>query len=71
MDTRAVISGAQRMAAAAKDGTLKLADGTYTFTFDRATWVYIVRDPQGVELHRYNTKSLKQARQWLREYFSN
>ena len=71
METQKILARAQAMANNAKDGTLKLADGTYRFVFDRTTWAYTVYDPAGVEFKTYNTKSLKQARQWLRDYFAD
>jgi len=71
MDLNKCLDGARKMAANAKDGTLKIDGQTYTFKFDAAAWNYQVLNPDGSELHIYNTKSLKQARQWLREYFAN
>jgi hypothetical protein len=71
MDTGAILRGARTAAANAKDGTLNLNGVTYTFTFDHTAWHYTITAPDGSELMTYNTKSLKQARQWLREYFLN
>lgn len=71
MDMNKLGDQAQKMAANAKDGTLKIDGKTYTFKFNHETWKYQVLNPDGSELHIYNTKSLKQARQWLREYFAN
>jgi len=71
MDMNKLVGQAQKMAANAKDGTLKINGQTYTFKFNASAWNYQVLNPDGSELHVYNTKSLKQAREWLREYFAN
>jgi hypothetical protein len=57
---------AATMAANAKNGTCK----GYTLTFT-PEWVYVVTDPAGEVLTRFNTKKLSTARQWLREYLEN
>lgn len=61
---------AAKMAANAKNGTLKINGMTYTFTFT-PEWVYEVADSTGEVLARFNTKKLTIARQWLREYLAN
>jgi hypothetical protein len=71
IDHSRIYQGAARMAAHAKDGTLKLNGKVYTFTFNRREWLYVVTDETGAVLMRYNTKKLATARQWLREYFAN
>ena len=55
----------------AKDGALKLGGQTYTFTFDRREGVYVVTDPAGEIVVRFNTRKITVARKWLREYFEN
>ena len=60
-----------KLAANAKDGTLKLDGQTYSLTFDYIQWVYIVTDEAGEVVTRFNTKKLTQARQWLRDWFAN
>ena len=55
----------------AKDGTLKLNDTTYGFSFDRLQGVYVVTDLNTSEqITRFNTRKIAHARKWLREYFS-
>ena len=66
-----LINKAQQMANSAKDGTLKINGVSYVFTFDRKEWAYVITDNLGDEVVKFNTKSLKQARQWLKEYFLN
>ena len=66
-----LINKAQQMANNAKDGTLKINNVSYVFTFDRKEWAYVITDNLGDEVVKFNTKSLKQARQWLKEYFLN
>jgi hypothetical protein len=61
---------AARMAANAKNGTLKHGGSVYTFTFT-PEWVYEVTDQTGEVLTRFNTKKLTVARQWLRDYLEN
>lgn len=73
MDTNKTLGQARTAATEAKDGTLKTPEGTFRFTFDRKRWVYVVTlegqaYPNFTDL---NTKSLKQARQWLRNYLAN
>lgn len=67
MNTSQVMAGAQKMAANAKSGTL----GEYLLTFSQERWLYLVTDKAGTEVTNFNTKSLKQARQWLREWLVN
>lgn len=69
--TSELYSAAAEMAANAKDGTLKLSEGVYRFVFSRERWLYDVYAPSGAYLTNFNTKSLKQARQWLREYMAS
>jgi hypothetical protein len=58
------------LASQAKDGTLKLHGHVYTLTFT-SEWIYRVTNEHGEEVTRFNTKSLQQARGWLREWFQN
>lgn len=67
----AILRGAERMAASATNGTFWVHGQNYTLTFDRARWLYEVTDETGASITNFNTKSLKQARAWLREYLSN
>lgn len=56
----------------AKDGTLKLNNIPYSFTFDRLQGVYVVTDLNtSEEITRFNTRKITDARKWLREYLSN
>lgn len=72
LDQKAIVSGAERLAAEAKNGTLKIpGEGTFSFKFDPNTWTYIVYDPKGNEFKTYNTKKLSVARKWLKEYFES
>jgi len=66
-----LLSQAGKMAANAKNGTLKINNVSYTFTFDHREWHYVITDPEHNEIAKFNTKSLKQAREWLKEYFLN
>jgi len=59
---------ARTTAARAKDGTLKVDDVVYTFTFDQSRWVYEVTDPSGALVVTFNTKRVTVARRYLREY---
>ena len=58
----------RKLAANAKNGTLKLNGQTYTFTFT-PEWIYEVTNESGEVVTRFNTKKLTVARQWLREWF--
>jgi hypothetical protein len=71
MNIEKCLDMARKQASNAKDGTLLVNGEKYTFTFDANTWVYVVKDSQGIEQTRFNTKSLKQARVWLKEWFNN
>ena len=66
-----LVKQSTKLAASAKNGTIKLNGQTYTLTFDHSQWVYIVTDEAGEVVARFNTKKLTQARQWLREWFVN
>lgn len=66
-----IIDQARRLNDNAKDGTLKIGDASYAFTFQRNEGIYSVTDPSGKELTRFNTRKLTVARQWLRDYFAN
>lgn len=55
------------LAARAKDGTLKIDDVVYVFTFDRERCVYDV-SVDGVHVVTLNTRKVTVARVWLREY---
>lgn len=62
-----LLNGAEKLAANAKDGTLKLDGHLFTFEFCQKHWVYnVYRD--GFYYINFNTKSLKQARKMLREW---
>jgi hypothetical protein len=66
-----LLSQAGKMAANAKNGKFKINNISYSFTFDHKEWHYIIKDDKDNEITKFNTKSLKQARQWLKEYFLN
>lgn len=69
--SEALAKQSTKLATNAKDGKLKLDGQTYSFTFDHVQWVYVVTDEAGELIARFNTKKLTQARQWLREWFTN
>ncbi len=72
MDTDKIMQGAARMAANAKDGTLTVDGRRYEFKFNHTRWLYEVTcDGAPFYYTDLNTKSLKQARQWLRDYLAN
>jgi hypothetical protein len=71
IDFAGCLDQARKLAMAAKDGTLKVGADTYTLTFDHREWHYLVHNAAGVEVVRFNTKKLAQARQWLREWLAN
>ena len=66
-----LLEQARKKANNAKNGNLKINNIKYSFIFDSREWSYIVLDEENNEIVKFNTKSLKQAREWLREYFSN
>lgn len=66
-----ILGAAEKMAANAKDGTLKVDGVTYQLKFRRDLWRYDVTDDKGAYVINFNTKSLKQAREWLREWLAN
>ena len=66
-----LLDKAKKMANNAKNWTLKINGISYHFTFDCKEWNYVITDNLKNEVIKFNTKSLKQARQWLKEYFSN
>jgi hypothetical protein len=70
-DINSCVSQARKLAASAKDGTLTVAGERYTLTFDHTQWLYLVRDSQGTLVTNFNTKSLQQARKWLRDWLAN
>ena len=69
--SEALAKQSAKLAASAKDGTLKLDDQTYTLKFDHSQWVYIVTDEAGEVVARFNTKTLAKAKQWTRDWFAN
>jgi hypothetical protein len=73
MDLNKCMGLAEKMAANAKSGTLKVGEHRYMLTFNHATWLFdVTRDGEPFrDFTGLNTKSLKQARQWLREYLEN
>ena len=61
---------ARRLAETAKDGILKLNGSVYTFEFDQKHWVYNVYE-NGFFYVKFNTKSIKTAKKYLKEYLNN
>ena len=61
---------AAKLAASAKNGTVKIGDATYALTFNHNEWVYVVTDEAGEQVARFNTKTLAKAKQFTREWFS-
>jgi hypothetical protein len=55
----------------AKDGSLKVNDIKYSFTFDTYQGIYTVLDQENNEITRFNTRKLSQAKQWLKDYLVN
>lgn len=70
MDTNKIKLQAEKMAAKAKPGIMKIGQDVYTFEFNHRTWEYVVYKNL-FEYVKFNTKSLKQAKQWLVEYLAN
>ena len=66
-----ILNQVTKLHANAKDGQLKFNDEVYQLFFNRAEGVYDVIEGDGSLLLRYNTRSLKQASQWLKEFLSN
>jgi hypothetical protein len=66
-----LLDAAHRAAAAAKDGTLVINKVKYYLSFDHRRWLYIIHLGDNKEITNFNTKSLKQAREWLRFYLAN
>jgi hypothetical protein len=65
-----LLGQARTMAYKAKDGTLKINDVTYTFTFNLAEFIYEVMDQHNEPVVKFNTKRLSVAKQWLREHLA-
>lgn len=65
-----ILNQAQKMAAKAKPGFLKIGETLYTFEFDQLHWVYNVYE-DGFLLMRVNTKTLASAKKFLREWLAN
>ena len=70
MNTDGILSQAQKLAAAAKPGMMRDGNDIYTFVFNLNSWHYDIYK-NGFEYIQFNTKLLKVAKQWLREYLSN
>ena len=66
-----ILNQVAKLHANAKDGQLKFNDEVYQLFFNRAEGVYDVIEGDGSLLLRYNTRSLKKASQWLKEFLSN
>ena len=66
-----ILNQVAKLHANAKDGQLKFNDEVYQLFFNRDEGVYDVIEGDGSLLLRYNTRSLKQASQWLKEFLSN
>ena len=62
---------ADRMAASAKDGTLKVGSTTYQLKFNPYRGVYIVTDASGQDVTNFNTKTLSTAKKWLQEWLNS
>lgn len=70
MNTDKILNQAQKMAANAKPGFLKIGETLYTFEFDQAHWVYNVYE-DGFLMIRFNTKTLNKAKQMLKDWLAN
>ena len=66
----AIEKRARKLADNAKDGTLKIGEDSYHLTFDRNENNYKVT-LNGESVVNFNTRSIKQAKQWLDEWLNN
>lgn len=70
MDWKAIEKGARRLHAnAVRQSTCKVNGVTYTLDFNTVEGIYVVTDPDGKPVTRFNTRKISVAKQWLREYF--
>lgn len=71
MNQDKLLNQVEKLYANAKDGSLKINDESYSFTFDSYQGIYTVSDSSGNVITRFNTRKITQARKWLREYLAN
>jgi hypothetical protein len=64
------LNNAEKMAANAKDGNLKLNGKTYVLTFNHKTWTYTVTE-NGNHVMDLNEKRLKEAKKYLTYWLNN
>lgn len=70
MNTTAIQAAVDRLHAnAVPTGKIKINDITYGLQFNG--YNYYVRLPNGNVLVTFNTRLIKQAKTWLREYLAN
>lgn len=70
MNTTAILNAVNRLHAnAVPEGTVKIEGITYRLTFNG--YNYDVRLPNGNVLVTFNTRLIKTAKKWLREYLAN
>lgn len=61
----------QRLHATAKNGVMIHNKERYEFKFDRYYGVYSVINSHGEVVVRFNTRLIKTAKKWLKEYLDN
>jgi hypothetical protein len=61
---------ADKLHATAKDGSLKIDGIKYTITFNRYAGSYDVTTPNGEHVVTFNTRSIRTAQTYLREYMA-
>ena len=66
-----IYAKAQKMASMAKDGTLKIGNDVYKFTFNNNEWIYEVTDQNGNYVVNINEKNLTKAKTFLKNYLHN
>ena len=66
-----IYAKAQKMASMAKDGTLKIGNDVYKFTFNNNEWIYEVTDQNGNYVVNINEKNLTKAKTFLKNYLNN
>ena len=70
MDQEKILAQAKKLHENAKDGSLKISGKLYEFKFDRYQGYYVVTE-DGEFLLNSNTRLLKTAKVWLKEWLQN
>ena len=71
MNKSKILNQVAKLHANAKDGQVKFNNKVYQLVFNRAESVYDVIESDGNIMTKFNTRSVKQATQWLKEFLSN